>query len=139
MPLTNSTTFNGDMPAIWLLNAHIPLTSQYGTNAECSWYVRCDTIYLFSVPQHVPPVLLLEQEAHLIFWSHLVAQVNCLKGNTLTFQPSTAGRLDVANSISSRFSTLGTFAANRHCTWHQPEEAVIGFDALLAEALRLQW
>ena len=44
MPLTNSTTFNGDMPAIWLLNAQVPLTSQYGTNAECSWYVsyRCD-------------------------------------------------------------------------------------------------
>ena len=40
MPLSNSTAFNGDMPAIWLLNAQIPLTSQYGTNAECSWYVR---------------------------------------------------------------------------------------------------
>lgn len=37
MPLTNSTAFNGDMPAIWLLNAQIPLTSQYGTNPDCSW------------------------------------------------------------------------------------------------------
>ena len=37
MPLTNSTAFGGDMPAIWLLNAQIPLTSQYGTNPECSW------------------------------------------------------------------------------------------------------
>lgn len=37
MPLTNSTAFAGDMPAIWLLNAQIPLTSQYGTNPECSW------------------------------------------------------------------------------------------------------
>ena len=39
MPHTDSAAFNGDMPAIWLLNAQIPLTSQYGTNAQCSWYV----------------------------------------------------------------------------------------------------
>ncbi|KAF6225341.1 hypothetical protein HO173_012826 [Letharia columbiana] len=50
MPLTNSTTFNGDMPAIWLLNAHIPLTSQYGTNAECScWTSGCGEFDLFEV------------------------------------------------------------------------------------------
>ncbi|CAD6576857.1 MAG: target of Sbf [Alectoria sarmentosa] len=50
MPLTNSTTFNGDMPAIWLLNAQIPLTSQYGTNAECScWTSGCGEFDLFEV------------------------------------------------------------------------------------------
>lgn len=49
MPLTNSATFNGDMPAIWLLNAQIPLTSQYGTNPECSWYVRLNAKCPFTV------------------------------------------------------------------------------------------
>lgn len=50
MPFTNSTTFNGDMPAIWLLNAQIPLTSQYGTNAECScWTSGCGEFDLFEV------------------------------------------------------------------------------------------
>lgn len=33
MPLTGNTGFNGDMPAIWLLNAKIPRTQQYG---DCS-------------------------------------------------------------------------------------------------------
>ncbi|KAL9034964.1 MAG: hypothetical protein Q9214_006805, partial [Letrouitia sp. 1 TL-2023] len=32
----NMTGFNADMPAIWALNAQIPLTSQYGTNPSCS-------------------------------------------------------------------------------------------------------
>ena len=36
MPLSGKTGFNEDMPAIWVLNAQIPLTSQYGTNEECS-------------------------------------------------------------------------------------------------------
>ncbi|KAL9077769.1 MAG: hypothetical protein Q9161_000141 [Pseudevernia consocians] len=50
MPLSNSTAFNGDMPAIWLLNAQIPLTSQYGTNAECScWTSGCGEFDLFEV------------------------------------------------------------------------------------------
>lgn len=33
--------FNGDMPAIWMLNAQIPRTSQYGKE-ECScWKTGC--------------------------------------------------------------------------------------------------
>ena len=36
MPLTGKKSFDGDMPAIWLTNAQIPLTSQYGTNSDCS-------------------------------------------------------------------------------------------------------
>ena len=50
MPLTGISTFNGDMPAIWLENAQIPLTSQYGTNPECScWTSGCGEFDLFEV------------------------------------------------------------------------------------------
>ena len=50
MPLTGKSNFNGDMPAIWLLNAQIPLTSQYGTNADCScWTSGCGEFDLFEV------------------------------------------------------------------------------------------
>lgn len=50
MPLTGQGGFNGDMPAIWLNNAKIPLTSQYGTNANCScWSSGCGEFDLFEV------------------------------------------------------------------------------------------
>ncbi len=48
MPSTNETGFNTDMPAIWLMNAQIPLTSQYGTNPECScWTSGCGEFDIF--------------------------------------------------------------------------------------------
>ncbi len=38
------------MPAIWLHNAQIPLTSQYGTNPECScWTSGCGEFDLFEI------------------------------------------------------------------------------------------
>lgn len=41
MPMDGKTGFNGDMPAIWMLNAKIPRTIQYG-KAECScWSSGC--------------------------------------------------------------------------------------------------
>jgi hypothetical protein len=41
MPSDGSSSFNGDMPAIWLLNAQIPRTLQYG-EASCScWTTGC--------------------------------------------------------------------------------------------------
>ena len=50
MPLTGNTAYNGDMPAVWLLNAQIPLTSQYGTNQECScWTSGCGEFDIFEV------------------------------------------------------------------------------------------
>jgi len=50
MPLTGKSGFNGDMPAIWLHNAQIPLTSQYGTNPDCScWTSGCGEFDLFEV------------------------------------------------------------------------------------------
>lgn len=50
MPLTGNTAFNGDMPAIWLNNAQIPLTSQYGTNPDCScWTSGCGEFDIFEV------------------------------------------------------------------------------------------
>lgn len=50
MPATGKTGFNGDMPGIWLLNAQIPLTSQYGTNPSCScWTSGCGEFDLFEV------------------------------------------------------------------------------------------
>ncbi|KAL9054361.1 MAG: hypothetical protein Q9206_003571 [Seirophora lacunosa] len=50
MPTTGKTGFNADMPGIWLLNAQIPLTSQYGTNPNCScWTSGCGEFDLFEV------------------------------------------------------------------------------------------
>lgn len=50
MPLTGKRSFNGDMPAIWAMNAQIALTSQYGTNPECScWTSGCGEFDLFEV------------------------------------------------------------------------------------------
>ncbi|TVY24062.1 PGA52-like protein [Lachnellula hyalina] len=41
MPMADSNGFDADMPAIWLLNAQIPRTLQYG-NADCScWKSGC--------------------------------------------------------------------------------------------------
>lgn len=41
MPMTGSTGWQGDEPAIWALNAQIPRTVQYGP-AECScWTSGC--------------------------------------------------------------------------------------------------
>lgn len=45
-----SEVSNYDMPAIWLLNAHIPRTSQYSTNANCScWRSGCGEFDIFEV------------------------------------------------------------------------------------------
>lgn len=53
MPTTGKSTFNGDMPSIWLLNAQIPLTSQYGTNGNCScWKSGCGEFDIFEVLDH---------------------------------------------------------------------------------------
>ena len=50
MPDTRQTGFNGNMPAIWVLNAQIPRTSQYGTNADCScWTSGCGEFDLFEI------------------------------------------------------------------------------------------
>ncbi|KAL8803925.1 MAG: hypothetical protein Q9182_002892 [Xanthomendoza sp. 2 TL-2023] len=50
MPKTGKTGFNADMPGIWLLNAQIPLTSQYGTNPHCScWTSGCGEFDLFEI------------------------------------------------------------------------------------------
>lgn len=39
-----------DMPAFWLLNAQIPLTSQYPMNADCScWKSGCGELDIFEV------------------------------------------------------------------------------------------
>lgn len=47
MPTDSASGFNGDMPAIWLLNSKIPRTLQYG-NQECScWKTGCGELDLF--------------------------------------------------------------------------------------------
>lgn len=49
MPTDNSGGFNSDMPSIWLLNAQIPRTLQYG-KAECScWTSGCGEVDLFEI------------------------------------------------------------------------------------------
>ncbi|SMN20944.1 similar to Saccharomyces cerevisiae YBR162C TOS1 Covalently-bound cell wall protein of unknown function [Maudiozyma saulgeensis] len=46
---TDGSAYNQDMPAIWLLNAKIPRTLQYG-NADCScWESGCGEMDLFEI------------------------------------------------------------------------------------------
>jgi hypothetical protein len=47
MPLSGDTGFNGDMPAVWMLNAQVPLTEQYG-NCSC-WESGCGEFDIFEV------------------------------------------------------------------------------------------
>lgn len=47
MPLSGKTGFNADMPAVWLLNAEIPRTLQYG---DCScWKSGCGELDVFEI------------------------------------------------------------------------------------------
>ncbi|KPM38622.1 hypothetical protein AK830_g7950 [Neonectria ditissima] len=47
MPLDGDRSFNGDMPAIWALNARIPRTMQYG---DCScWTTGCGEADIYEV------------------------------------------------------------------------------------------
>ncbi|CAK9437859.1 uncharacterized protein LODBEIA_P22370 [Lodderomyces beijingensis] len=49
MPHDSASGFNGDMPAVWLLNAKIPRTLQYG-DASCScWSTGCGELDLFEI------------------------------------------------------------------------------------------
>lgn len=49
MPSASSSGNNGDMPAVWMLNAKIPRTLQYG-NADCScWKTGCGELDLFEI------------------------------------------------------------------------------------------
>ncbi|RMZ81211.1 hypothetical protein DV737_g2628, partial [Chaetothyriales sp. CBS 132003] len=49
MPYTGGTGFNKDMPAVWILNALIPRTLQYGA-AECScWETGCGEWDIFEI------------------------------------------------------------------------------------------
>lgn len=49
MPTDDSSSFNQDMPAVWLLNAQIPRNLQYGA-ASCScWSTGCGEIDLWEV------------------------------------------------------------------------------------------
>lgn len=45
----SSAEFNGDMPAIWLLNAQIPRTLQYGNSACSCWTTGCGEFDIFEV------------------------------------------------------------------------------------------
>jgi hypothetical protein len=47
---TDTSMSNFNMPAIWLLNAHIPRTSQYSNNVNCScWRSGCGEFDIFEV------------------------------------------------------------------------------------------
>ena len=46
---TDSETFNYDMPAIWLLNAKIPRTLQYGNSACSCWSTGCGEFDVFEI------------------------------------------------------------------------------------------
>jgi hypothetical protein len=47
MPLSGATGFNADMPAVWMLNAQIPRTEQYGS-CNC-WESGCGEFDIFEV------------------------------------------------------------------------------------------
>lgn len=47
------SVYNWNMPAIWLLNAQIPRTSQYNTNSNCScWVSGCGEFDIFEVKNY---------------------------------------------------------------------------------------
>jgi hypothetical protein len=41
MPMDGNSGFNGDMPALWILNADIPRTAQYGPEDCNCWSSGC--------------------------------------------------------------------------------------------------
>lgn len=49
MPSSSATGFNGDMPAIWMLNAKIPRTLQYGAKSCSCWASGCGELDLFEI------------------------------------------------------------------------------------------
>lgn len=49
MPLDNTTGFNADMPAIWMLNAQIPRTLQYGASDCNCWESGCGEFDIMEV------------------------------------------------------------------------------------------
>ena len=48
MPFTGRRGWNEDMPALWALNVHVPLTLQYG-NPECSCWPLCGEMDVLEV------------------------------------------------------------------------------------------
>lgn len=49
MPTDNSGDYNVDMPAVWLLNAKIPRTLQYGDESCSCWKTGCGELDLFEI------------------------------------------------------------------------------------------
>ncbi|ODQ44657.1 hypothetical protein PICMEDRAFT_18063 [Pichia membranifaciens NRRL Y-2026] len=49
MPSNSGSSFNGDMPAIWMLNAKIPRTLQYGNSACSCWSTGCGEFDIFEI------------------------------------------------------------------------------------------
>ena len=49
MPHDGNTGFNGDMPAVWMLNAQIPRTLQYGSPSCSCWTSGCGEFDIFEV------------------------------------------------------------------------------------------
>lgn len=49
MPSSSDTGFNGDMPAVWMLNARIPRTLQYGDSSCSCWASGCGELDLFEI------------------------------------------------------------------------------------------
>lgn len=49
MPSDGSSGYNADMPAVWLLNAKIPRTLQYGDSSCSCWKTGCGELDLFEI------------------------------------------------------------------------------------------
>lgn len=49
MPTDDSASYNNDMPAVWMLNAQIPRTLQYGAESCSCWSTGCGELDLWEV------------------------------------------------------------------------------------------
>lgn len=49
MPHDYSSSYNSDMPAIWMLNAKVPRTLQYGDSTCSCWSTGCGELDLFEI------------------------------------------------------------------------------------------
>ena len=49
MPMSGKSGFNADMPAVWVLNAQIPNTLQYGEAACSCWESGCGEFDIFEI------------------------------------------------------------------------------------------
>jgi len=94
MPIDGTTRFNADMPAIWMLNAQIPRTLQYGNAQYSCWESRCGEVDIAEA--------LLARSTYLKSTLH----TNTPSGDSDYFLRPTSGTMKLAVVFSSINSTV---------------------------------